>query len=103
MKIRNLGENIMVTKLQLPGYESITVLRTVISERERYKDFNDSLTDDWVAHVKTIWSIMVIHVLLYFSTSQFIFKRTQYKKKKRTQPLLNLYSPAGEKNTLRHY
>lgn len=38
----------MVTKLQLPEYDSIKVLRTIISERERYKDFYDSLSNDWV-------------------------------------------------------
>ncbi|EDQ7031559.1 HNH endonuclease, partial [Salmonella enterica subsp. enterica serovar Reading] len=32
----------MVAKLQLPEYDSITVLRTIISERERYKDFYES-------------------------------------------------------------
>lgn len=43
----------MVTKLQLPEYDSIKVLRTIISERERYKDFYDSLSNDWIAHVES--------------------------------------------------
>ena len=42
----------MVAKLPLPEYNSITVLRTIISEREWYKDFYNSLTNDWVLHVE---------------------------------------------------
>lgn len=41
----------MVAKLHLPEYNSIEVLRTVISEREKYKDFYENLTDDWIEHV----------------------------------------------------
>lgn len=42
----------MVAKLPLPEYDSITVLRTVIAEREKFRDFYNAITDDWVAHVQ---------------------------------------------------
>ena len=42
----------MVAKLALPEEDSITVLRTVISEREKYRDFYNALTEAWVIHVQ---------------------------------------------------
>ncbi|NMP28679.1 HNH endonuclease [Rahnella sp. SAP-1] len=42
----------MVAKLALPEDDSITVLRAVISEREKFRDFYNALTEAWVLHVQ---------------------------------------------------
>lgn len=102
----------MVAKLPLPQYNSITVLRTIISEREWYKDFYKSLTNDWVSHVENYLEhhgdprfITPIDLSLYLSEESV---RKEEKKttdanrhispkerlrEKRKQTLINLYSP----------
>ncbi|ECW7706684.1 HNH endonuclease, partial [Salmonella enterica] len=106
----------MVAKLQLPEYDSITVLRTIISERERYKDFYESLTDDWVAHVENYLEhhgdprlIAPLDLSLYISEESVQkeeekttdanshISAQERLKQKRKQTLINLYSPAEGK------
>ena len=37
----------MVAKLNLPAFDSLEVVKNVISERVHYKDFYKTLEDDW--------------------------------------------------------
>ncbi|WP_370602828.1 HNH endonuclease [Escherichia coli] len=102
----------MVAKLPLPEYNSIAVLRTIISEREWYKDFYNSLANDWVSHVENYLEhhgdprfITPIDLSQYFSEEsvQKEERKTtdanrhisaqERLREKRKQTLINLYSP----------
>ncbi|MBA0191644.1 HNH endonuclease [Pectobacterium carotovorum] len=102
----------MVAKLPLPEYNSITVLRAIISERERYEDFYNSLTNDWVLHVENYLEhhgdprfITPIDLSLYLSEESVQEEETKTTdanrhisaqerlREKRKQTLINLYSP----------
>lgn len=84
----------MVAKLPLPQYNSITVLRTIISEREWYKDFYKSLTNDWVSHVENYLEhhgdprfITPIDLSLYLS------EESVRKEEKKQLMLIDIYHP----------
>lgn len=102
----------MVAKLPLPEYNSIAVLRTIISERERYKDFYNSLANDWVSHVENyLEHYGDPHFITPIDLSQYLSEESVQKeerkttdanrhisaqerlREKRKQSLINLYSP----------
>ncbi|HBR5289174.1 HNH endonuclease [Klebsiella pneumoniae] len=116
----------MVAKLHLPEYDSIAILRAIISERERYKDFYNRLTDDWVVQVQNYLEhhgdprfILPLDLSSYISeesvhteeekttdANRHISAKERLRQKRR-QSLINLYSPDENKipytilNTLR--
>lgn len=102
----------MVAKLALPIDNSIAILRSVISEREKFRDFYNAITEDWITHVQNYLEhhgnpqiISPLVLLPYISDNSVLQEeaRTNNKNRhiparerveqKRKKSLIGLYSP----------